>query len=143
MPYHNTIIPWSASAVQWQYSAAILSRIRATVTVVMRTQLIATWRCEVRFVLWLTNSALQSCSSATPAIPPHEPCWLLSGVSRCGLDHVTVTVTATATARHGPLPLHTAAHQHDRYPCICSCLCCCQVDSIRHLALEQQHTNTR
>jgi hypothetical protein len=27
---------------------------------------------------------------------PHEPCWLLSGVSRCeGLDHATLTVTVT------------------------------------------------
>jgi hypothetical protein len=37
-----------------------------------------------------------STQMSTLKLIPHEPCWLLSGVSRCeGLDHVTVTVLTT------------------------------------------------
>jgi hypothetical protein len=40
-------------------------------------------------------SFLMSTQMSTLKLIPHEPCWLLSGVSRCeGLDHVTVTVTS-------------------------------------------------
>jgi hypothetical protein len=39
---------------------------------------------------------LMSTQMSTLKLTPHEPCWLLSGVSRCGLDHLTVTVTALA-----------------------------------------------
>jgi hypothetical protein len=39
-------------------------------------------------------------STGTLKLVPHEPCWLLSGVSRCeGLDHVTVTVTVTVSSQ--------------------------------------------
>jgi hypothetical protein len=45
---------------------------------------------------------LMSTQTNTLKLVPHEPCWLLSGVSRCEcLDHVTVTVTALCMCGDG------------------------------------------
>jgi hypothetical protein len=69
---------------------------------------------------------------------PYEPCWLLSGVSRCdGLDHVTVTVTfSRGTARtsagswHRRLKVPAASYgrscSYGSNPLI-ACICATQV----------------
>jgi hypothetical protein len=50
------------------------------------------------------NVFLMSTQMSTLKLIPHEPCWLLSGVSRCeGLDHVTVTVTGIALRKQARL----------------------------------------
>jgi hypothetical protein len=41
------------------------------------------WFQKGIFVLDIQSDRLQK-------LLPHEPCWLILGVSRCGLDHVTV-----------------------------------------------------